>query len=170
MASSPKKWEGILRELSITSQLEHLRPHIKKHALFPRGVNPDSAPILYEYLAKLARVWNLHHKRGFWREHREMNDMVDVLYDHLVEHVGSVTTPVAASKPKASASTDTLSTLPTGSVASQSPFVSPRGTSDGNSKSLPKYGIGDVFGTRGSYMDGSIYLSRVRLRQLVRAH
>lgn len=64
-------------------QMEDLRVHIKVNRLFPRGVNPDTTPIKLDHLQKLARVWKMHHQRGFWAENRTQADLIRVLHRHM---------------------------------------------------------------------------------------
>ena len=147
-------WEDILAEMNDKSQMEDLRQHLKNYGLFPRDVDPDTAPIKLEYLQKLARQWKLHHKRGFWKEHSTQSALVVGLHQH---HTTLLSTSRAkTSRPGKEESKD-------GGRETVSPD---RDVSRTNASNLPTYGIGDKFGTRGDYVDGTMYLSRFTARNI----
>ena len=138
-------WDSVMLELNEKSQMEDLRQHLKNNRIFPKHVNPDTAPIKMEYLQKLARAWKLHHQRGFWRENPLQADLVRVLYAHHL-HLQNKT-----KEGRKESDRDGKERRGNTSLQALASFAS-----------IFKPYTGDKFGTRGSYLEGSIYASRMQ--------
>ena len=57
--------ENNLDELEKRSEIESLRYHIANESCFPPMKDPQTTPITFEELKKLARAWKLHERRNF---------------------------------------------------------------------------------------------------------
>jgi len=160
--SKDSTWEDILNEMNDKTQMEDLRAHLTTHGLFPRDVDPATAPIKMEYLQKLARQWKLHHKRGFWKDHASQSSLVVALHHHHVLLTGAAKGKAARQKEESKEAPGTPKEAPSPLERERDrekdalPFAVSR---------LPVY-HGDKFGTRGAYVDGTVYLSRFASRAM----
>ena len=172
MSTSPLKrvksgtWEQIITELNDRSQMEELRPYLKTFGIFPRDADPELTPVKIEHLQKLARHWKLHHRRGFWRDHPTLSTLAHALYTH---HITLDTTDARAKAARAAFMKSANSEgKEGGSGGPGGDHDADAGSSSGSTlrrdPSAPMFSyVGDKFGTRGDYMDGTLYRSRIVL-------
>ncbi|GMF46397.1 unnamed protein product [Phytophthora fragariaefolia] len=182
LSQNARHTRDLLEELERDKELDVLREYLTRFELFPRQRDPAAAPIRFEELKELAKHWKLHRQRNFWKTNTTKEDLVKTLYRHINT---KIIPQEARDDNNGIGSPSHAMNSPTGTVASPSPpparhnsvsiIESPRNRSViGTLRPTPPssrgprvdnvfggYG-GDLFGQRGNYEDGMIYLSRFR--------
>lgn len=149
----------LLEELERDREFDVLRKYLAEYRLFPRKRDPATAPIRYEELKELVKHWKLHSQRNFWRNHAKKEDLVRALHKHINTKI------VPQEQRQRKSDDDAVYHQPT------SPTHPPTGNAAGGARTrqVKEKGYkgvqlnykGDLFGTRGNYDDGLIYLSRL---------
>jgi len=146
-----------LEELKRREKLEVLREYLTEEGIL-KEKDKSKGVINYDHLKKLARVWKLHHEPGFWKKNPDKDALVWVLHQHISENIQKDTHQVKRVPRKPTGNKRT-------SVAGKQGrrTVVPGGSKGGGLKAgvFKPYG-GDIFGERGNYVDGMIYLSRMQ--------
>ncbi|KAE9348698.1 hypothetical protein PF008_g7225 [Phytophthora fragariae] len=181
LSQNARHTRDLLEELERDKELDVLREYLTRFELFPRQRDPAAAPIRFEELKELAKHWKLHRQRNFWKTNTTKEDLVKTLYRHINTKIIPQET---RDENNGNGSPSHMMNSPAGVVASPSPPIrhssvaiieSPRNRSViGGLRPTPPpsrgprvdsvfgdYG-GDLFGQRGNYEDGMIYLSRFR--------
>ncbi|GMF11925.1 unnamed protein product [Phytophthora lilii] len=183
LSQNARHTKDLLEELERDKELDVLREYLTRFELFPRQRDPAAAPIRFEELKELAKHWKLHRQRNFWKTNTTKEDLVRTLY----RHINTKIIPQEVrdeSNGNGLSSPSHLTNSPAGAMASLSPpprhnsvavIDSPRNRSIiGGLRPTPPpsrgpridsvFGgySGDLFGQRGNYEDGMIYLSRFR--------
>jgi hypothetical protein len=188
LSQNARHTNELLEELERDKELDVLRRYLIRFDLFPRKRDPATAPIRFEELKELVKHWRLHRQRNFWKNHTTKEDLVRTLYRHintkiiLQESAVEDTTNAMSNGPSnvPNVVAPSSPTVPAIRAPSSAGMESPRtkslisntrrslanvasagrqGQSKRKEKLLSKY-RGDLFGQRGNYEDGMIYLSR----------
>ncbi|KAL3670346.1 hypothetical protein V7S43_004656 [Phytophthora oleae] len=178
LSQNARHTKDLLEELERDKELDVLREYLTRFELFPRQRDPAAAPIRFEELKELAKHWKLHRQRNFWKTNTTKEDLVRTLYRHINTRI----IPLEARDENNGHGSPTHLNSPNGTVLSPAPptrhnsgslVESPRNRSIVSFRPCPPsrgphidsvfggYG-GDLFGQRGNYEDGMIYLSRFR--------
>ncbi|CAK4624733.1 hypothetical protein LEN26_013783 [Aphanomyces euteiches] len=189
LSQNARHTQELLLELERDKELEVLRVYLTRYNLFPRKRDPKTAPIRAEELRDLVKHWKLHRQRNFWKAHTTKDELVRTLYKHINTKVlpaerykhdgasaaagmsgGGNSPAMTPERPKtpSSAMADGSSPSKKGAAYDRrvnhrnfSVILSPKATRRRPSDyALDPY-IGDLFGQRGNYEDGMIYLSRL---------
>ncbi|KAK1941411.1 Vacuolar protein 8 [Phytophthora citrophthora] len=178
LSQNARHTKDLLEELERDKELDVLREYLTRFELFPRQRDPAAAPIRFEELKELAKHWKLHRQRNFWKTNTTKEDLVRTLYRHINTRIIPLETRdennVHGSPAHLNSTNGTvLSPAPPARHNSGSLGESPRNRSIVGIRTCPPsqgphvdsvfggYG-GDLFGQRGNYEDGMIYLSRFR--------
>ncbi|KAF4321192.1 hypothetical protein BBO99_00005196 [Phytophthora kernoviae] len=183
LSQNARHTKDLLEELERDKELDVLREYLTRYDLFPRQRDPAAAPIRFEELKELAKHWKLHRQRNFWKTNTTKEDLVRTLYRHIntkiipqevrEENNGLGSPSHLANSPGSPGMATMSPTAPPGRHNSVNMTESPRSRSiTGLRPSPPTRGprvdsvfgcySGDLFGQRGNYEDGMIYLSRFR--------
>ncbi|OWZ16167.1 hypothetical protein PHMEG_00010085 [Phytophthora megakarya] len=179
LSQNARHTRDLLEELERDKELDVLREYLTRFELFPRQRDPAAAPIRFEELKELAKHWKLHRQRNFWKTNTTKEDLVKTLYRHIntkiipqetrdennghppTSHVMNTPGNVTASPipPPVRHNSGAIFESPRKrSISRPSPALA-RGT---RIDSVFSGYSGDLFGQRGNYEDGMIYLSRFR--------
>jgi hypothetical protein len=183
LSQNARHTKDLLEELERDKELDVLREYLTRYELFPRQRDPAAAPIRFEELKELAKHWKLHRQRNFWKTNTTKEDLVRTLYRHINTKIIPQETrdesnghgsPSHVMSSPGGASMAAASPAPPPRHNSVVVLESPRTRSIGGIRPTPPpsrgprvdsvfsgYG-GDLFGQRGNYEDGMIYLSRFR--------
>ncbi|RHY33768.1 hypothetical protein DYB32_001430 [Aphanomyces invadans] len=187
LSQNARHTKELLQELERDKELDVLRVYLTKYNLFPRKRDPKTAPIRAEELRDLVKHWKLHRQRNFWKTHATKEELVRTLYKYIntkvlpSERIGDKSVGVAAtlSSPTSTSSPATpivpeRPKTPVPESPAKKPLVDRRLSNRklhlaiSSSKSPSRRGafllesyLGDLFGQRGDYEDGMIYLSRL---------
>ncbi|RLN91692.1 hypothetical protein BBJ28_00022729, partial [Nothophytophthora sp. Chile5] len=181
LSQSARHTNDLLEELERDKELDVLREYLTRFELFPRKRDPAAAPIRFEELKELVKHWKLHRQRNFWKTHTTKEDLVRTLYRHINTKIipqeardeSQTNSGLAANSPMTS-SPGIAPSAPVGRRSSTVLIDSPRSKSIIGLRPTPPtnrgprsenvFGSynGDLFGQRGDYEDGMIYLSRFR--------
>ncbi|OQR88989.1 hypothetical protein THRCLA_09979, partial [Thraustotheca clavata] len=177
LSQAARHTQELLQDLERDKELDVIRVYLTRLNLFPRQRDPKTAPIRSEELRDLVKHWKLHRQRNFWKNHTTKEDLVRMLYRHImlkvipneknplpIQYEPPMTptppamVPVAPSPTRPfSAGTDSPSKRRASRIAGP-PEVSR--SSVPMNQALDPYG-GDLFGQRGDYHSGMIYVSRL---------
>eukprot|EP00644_Phytophthora_capsici_P003782 jgi/Phyca11/108694/e_gw1.15.125.1 len=177
LSQNARHTKDLLEELERDKELDVLREYLTRFELFPRQRDPAAAPIRFEELKELAKHWKLHRQRNFWKTNTTKEDLVRTLYRHIntriipqeardennghgpPTHLNNTNGTVISPAPPARHNSGSLGESPRNrSIVSFRPCPPSRPHVD---TVFGGYG-GDLFGQRGNYEDGMIYLSRFR--------
>jgi len=146
-----------LEELKRREKLEVLREYLTEEGIL-KEKDKSKGVINYDHLKKLARVWKLHHEPGFWKKNPDKDALVWVLHQHISENIQKDThvQKRVPRKPPGNKRTSVAGNKGRRTVVQG-------GSKGGGAKAgvFKPYG-GDIFGERGNYVDGMIYLSRMQ--------
>ncbi|KAG7385759.1 Mitogen-activated protein kinase kinase 5 [Phytophthora pseudosyringae] len=182
LSQNARHTKDLLEELERDKELDVLREYLTRFELFPRQRDPAAAPIRFEELKELAKHWKLHRQRNFWKTNTTKEDLVRTLYRHINTKIipqeardennghgspthmmnssgGAVSSPVpppARHTSVAVTESPRNRSITAGNRPTPSPSQGPRVDNVFSGYS------GDLFGQRGNYEDGMIYLSRFR--------
>lgn len=183
LSQNARHTRDLLEELERDKELDVLREYLTRFELFPRQRDPAAAPIRFEELKELAKHWKLHRQRNFWKTNTTKEDLVRTLYRHINTKIipqevreegnGMGSPSHVANSPGGSGMNTMSPSVPTGRHNSVGVTESPRRSVVALRPTPPpsrgpridnvfsNYS-GDLFGQRGNYEDGMIYLSRFR--------
>ncbi|KDO29401.1 hypothetical protein SPRG_05938 [Saprolegnia parasitica CBS 223.65] len=175
LSQAARHTQELLQDLERDKELDVIRVYLTRLNLFPRQRDPKAAPIRSEELRDLAKHWKLHRQRNFWKNHTTKEDLVRTLYKHINTKVlPNEKTPLQPEPPMSPtpplmAPVAPAPTRPYSAGATESPVkrrISRFNTVPDAHKgvrvdqALDPYG-GDLFGQRGDYNSGMIYVSRL---------
>lgn len=150
----------LMNELERDREFEILRKYLAEYRLFPRKRDPATAPIRYEELKELVKYWKLHSQRNFWRNHAKKEDLVRALH----KHINTKIVPQQQRQRKNDEEVYHQPTSPTHPPSNANTGYKNRHAHLKEKASFSAIQMnykGDLFGTRGNYDDGLIYLSRL---------
>lgn len=157
MPQCARHTQELLEELERDREFDVLRKYLTEYKLFPRKRDPATAPIRYEELKELVKYWKLHTQRNFWRNNATKEDLVRALHKH-------INTKIIPQEQRQRKTDDDGPHQP---ASPSHPRVG-GGTYEGRQSNMkekpPTIDLeykGDLFGQRGNYTDGIIYLSRL---------
>ncbi|KAG2765504.1 hypothetical protein PC129_g9226 [Phytophthora cactorum] len=175
LSQNARHTKDLLEELERDKELDVLREYLTRFELFPRQRDPAAAPIRFEELKELAKHWKLHRQRNFWKTNTTKEDLVRTLYRHINtkiipqetrEENNSHGSPSHLVNSPGGAITPAPPQRNSGSFIEaprNRPIIKPTPPSRGPRVNNVFSGYsGDLFGQRGNYEDGMIYLSRFR--------
>ncbi|CEG42982.1 Armadillo-type fold [Plasmopara halstedii] len=169
LSQNARNTKDLLEELERDKEFDVLREYLMRFELFPRQRDLAAAPIRFEELKELAKHWNLHRQRYFWKTNSTKEELARTLYHHIntkiipLENGGGKSSQISAVES-------------TALIPEPPPRHNPGSTSEVHRKRatirpIPPDRVfradsvfngykGDLFGQRGNYEDGMIYLSR----------
>ncbi|KAF1784990.1 Armadillo-type fold [Phytophthora cactorum] len=150
LSQNARHTKDLLEELERDKELDVLREYLTRFELFPRQRDPAAAPIRFEELKELAKHWKLHRQRNFWKTNTTKEDLVRTLYRHINTKI------IPQETREENNSHGSPSHLESTHNKTHPPSRGPRVNNVFSGYS------GDLFGQRGNYEDGMIYLSRFR--------
>ncbi|ETN06364.1 hypothetical protein PPTG_13709 [Phytophthora nicotianae INRA-310] len=174
LSQNARHTKDLLEELERDKELDVLREYLTRFELFPRQRDPAAAPIRFEELKELAKHWKLHRQRNFWKTNTTKEDLVRTLY----RHINTKIIPQETRDENNGHASSHVVNSPSGIAPAPPPrrnsgsFIEPPRTRPIIKPTPPSRGprvdnvfsgySGDLFGQRGNYEDGMIYLSRFR--------
>ncbi|OQR94781.1 hypothetical protein ACHHYP_00923 [Achlya hypogyna] len=170
LSQAARHTQELLEDLERDKELDIIRVYLTRLNLFPRQRDPRTAPIRSEELRDLVKHWKLHRQRNFWKNHTTKEDLVRTLYKHINTKVlpnEKNPLPLQQEPPMTPTPPPMVPVAPSPtrpySAGTDSPakrrvsrLVSPVKVNE----ALDPYG-GDLFGQRGDYHSGMIYVSRL---------
>jgi hypothetical protein len=145
-----------LGELKRKEKLETLRKYLIEAGILAT-IKKKDATITIDHLKKLARVWKLHHEPGFWKNHGEKDQLVTALHGYIEANFED-TLPQKKRQPRKPPGNK--STFGAKHRNVKQPVSSLSNQVDDADVFKPY--AGDIFGTRGDYEEGMVYLSRMQ--------
>ncbi|KAI9992931.1 hypothetical protein PInf_014873 [Phytophthora infestans] len=176
LSQNARHTKDLLEELERDKELDVLREYLTRFELFPRQRDPAAAPIRFEELKELAKHWKLHRQRNFWKTNTTKEDLVRTLYRHINTKIipqdtrddnnGHASSSHVVNSPSGISPAPPPPRRHSGSFIDaprNRPILKPTPPSQGPREYNVFSGYsGDLFGQRGNYEDGMIYLSRFR--------
>ncbi|EQC37272.1 hypothetical protein SDRG_05496 [Saprolegnia diclina VS20] len=176
LSQAARHTQELLQDLERDKELDVIRVYLTRLNLFPRQRDPKTAPIRSEELRDLAKHWKLHRQRNFWKNHTTKEDLVRTLYKHINTKVlpneknplPLQPEPPLTPTPPLMAPVAPSPTRPYSAGTTESPVkrrvsrfnTMPDARGGRVDQALDPYG-GDLFGQRGDYNSGMIYVSRL---------